>query len=93
VASPTASVTDRDVAERAHLGSARAPTSPLSSGHPVIFMDEHSAQGAPATHRTYDLVVVANRLPVDRTTADDGTVRWAASPGGLVTAMLVGRRR
>jgi trehalose 6-phosphate synthase len=36
---------------------------------------------------TYDLVVVANRLPVDRVVEDDGTVTWQQSPGGLVTAM------
>src|SRR5919107_468976 len=36
---------------------------------------------------TYDLVVVANRLPVDRQVEEDGTVRWQQSPGGLVTAM------
>jgi alpha,alpha-trehalose-phosphate synthase [UDP-forming] len=36
---------------------------------------------------TYDLVVLANRLPVDRETDPDGTVRWSPSPGGLVTAM------
>ena len=35
----------------------------------------------------YDLVVVANRLPVDRVSERDGTVRWTQSPGGLVTAM------
>jgi trehalose 6-phosphate synthase len=35
----------------------------------------------------YELVVVANRLPVDRVVEDDGTVRWRRSPGGLVTAM------
>ncbi len=34
-----------------------------------------------------DLVVVANRLPVDRVVADDGTITWRHSPGGLVTAM------
>ena len=34
-----------------------------------------------------DLVVVANRLPVDRVVADDGTLTWRHSPGGLVTAM------
>ena len=34
-----------------------------------------------------DLVLVANRLPVDRVVADDGTVSWRHSPGGLVTAM------
>ncbi|MHA6511988.1 alpha,alpha-trehalose-phosphate synthase (UDP-forming) [Tessaracoccus sp. Z1128] len=32
-------------------------------------------------------VVVANRLPVDRVTAPDGTVDWRTSPGGLVTAL------
>ncbi|HEX3004335.1 MAG TPA: trehalose-6-phosphate synthase [Angustibacter sp.] len=36
---------------------------------------------------TYDLVVVANRLPVDRVTDDDGNETWQQSPGGLVTAM------
>ncbi len=35
----------------------------------------------------YDLVVVANRLPVDRVVDDDGTVSWRRSPGGLVTAV------
>ena len=32
-------------------------------------------------------VVVSNRLPVDRVTEPDGSVRWRTSPGGLVTAM------
>ncbi|WP_289781775.1 trehalose-6-phosphate synthase [Ornithinimicrobium sp. HY1793] len=36
---------------------------------------------------TFDFVVAANRLPVDRVTEADGTSRWQASPGGLVTAM------
>ena len=34
-----------------------------------------------------DLVIVANRLPVDRVTLPDGTVEWRPSPGGLVTAI------
>jgi trehalose 6-phosphate synthase len=34
-----------------------------------------------------DLVIVANRLPVDRVTDDDGTPGWRTSPGGLVTAL------
>lgn len=34
-----------------------------------------------------EIVVVANRLPVDRTTEPDGTTGWRTSPGGLVTAM------
>ncbi len=34
-----------------------------------------------------DLVIVANRLPVDRVTNGDGTSGWRRSPGGLVTAI------
>ena len=39
------------------------------------------------TRRRHDLVIAANRLPVDRITAPDGSVSWGRSPGGLVTAM------
>ena len=35
----------------------------------------------------YDLVVVANRLPVAAETDEDGAVRWVRSPGGLVSSM------
>lgn len=39
-------------------------------------------------HRgTSSFVVVANRLPVDRVVASDGTTTWRRSPGGLVTAL------
>jgi trehalose 6-phosphate synthase len=34
-----------------------------------------------------DLVIVANRLPVDRVTDSDGNPGWRTSPGGLVTAI------
>jgi trehalose 6-phosphate synthase len=34
-----------------------------------------------------DLVIVANRLPVDRIVNPDGSVAWRRSPGGLVTAL------
>lgn len=34
-----------------------------------------------------NLVIVANRLPVDRVTAADGSVEWRRSPGGLVSAL------
>ncbi|WP_243058983.1 trehalose-6-phosphate synthase [Nocardioides sp. SR21] len=34
-----------------------------------------------------DLVIVANRLPVDRVTNPDGSSGWRRSPGGLVTAV------
>ncbi|WP_051389515.1 alpha,alpha-trehalose-phosphate synthase (UDP-forming) [Arthrobacter sp. 35W] len=47
-------------------------------------------QGPPppqAVRGHYDFVVVSNRLPVDRTTDDDGGHGWRRSPGGLVTAL------
>jgi trehalose 6-phosphate synthase len=34
-----------------------------------------------------ELVIVANRLPVDRVVDDEGAVSWRKSPGGLVTAI------
>ena len=34
-----------------------------------------------------DLVVVANRLPVDITVGPDGEPTWTRAPGGLVTAL------
>jgi trehalose 6-phosphate synthase len=37
--------------------------------------------------KQFDLVVVANRLPVDRVVEDDGSHTWRRSPGGLVTAV------
>jgi len=42
---------------------------------------------------TAGLVVVANRLPVDRVTDDHGNVSWQRSPGGLVTALEPVMRR
>lgn len=36
---------------------------------------------------SYDFVVVANRLPVDRATGEDGQSTWHRSPGGLVSAL------
>ncbi len=38
--------------------------------------------------RSADLVIVANRLPVDRVVHDDGSVDWRTSPGGLVSALM-----
>jgi trehalose 6-phosphate synthase len=34
-----------------------------------------------------DLVIVANRLPVDRVELPDGSLGWRRSPGGLVSAL------
>jgi trehalose 6-phosphate synthase len=39
------------------------------------------------TNAEADFVVVANRLPVDLERSSDGTQRWTASPGGLVSAL------
>ncbi|MGL4172898.1 MAG: alpha,alpha-trehalose-phosphate synthase (UDP-forming) [Actinomycetota bacterium] len=52
--------------------------------HPNVHHTSNSHQ--PDT-QVYDLVILANRLPVDRVTDPDGTTRWTQSPGGLVTAM------
>ena len=35
----------------------------------------------------YDLVIVSNRLPVDRVVDETGQSTWRPSPGGLVTAL------
>ena len=40
-----------------------------------------------ATNGSADLVIVANRLPVDRVYDADGTPSWRRSPGGLVSAL------
>jgi trehalose 6-phosphate synthase len=40
-----------------------------------------------ASSGSADLVIVANRLPVDRVTLADGTPGWRRSPGGLVAAI------
>ena len=36
---------------------------------------------------TANLVIVANRLPVDRVALPDGSTEWRRSPGGLVSAL------
>ncbi|MBH0008807.1 alpha,alpha-trehalose-phosphate synthase (UDP-forming) [Salinibacterium sp. SWN1162] len=47
-------------------------------------MTESQKNSSPAE---YDFVVVSNRLPVDCTVEDDGSLTWKRSPGGLVTAL------
>jgi trehalose 6-phosphate synthase len=41
----------------------------------------------PSRPKKFDLVIAANRLPVDRVVDESGEVSWRTSPGGLVTAM------
>jgi trehalose 6-phosphate synthase len=48
---------------------------------------EPTSGGSGSERPAPDLVVVANRLPVDLVTDDDGSQRWEASPGGLVSAL------
>ena len=55
------------------------PESPDPSGR--------SGPPEPGPRSGYELVIVANRLPVDRQVADDGSVTWQPSPGGLVAAL------
>lgn len=40
-----------------------------------------------STERTYDFIVVSNRLPVDSVIGEDGDQQWTQSPGGLVAAL------
>src|SRR4051812_49670033 len=44
--------------------------------------------GVSTSSPTFDLVIAANRLPVDRVTGPDGEASWRRSPGGLVTAIM-----
>jgi trehalose 6-phosphate synthase len=53
----------------------------------VVAHDSLELIPVPSRKRTFDLVVAANRLPVDRVVEADGGVSWRTSPGGLVTAM------
>jgi trehalose 6-phosphate synthase len=41
----------------------------------------------PRSQHKFDLVIAANRLPVDRVVDAEGRESWRTSPGGLVTAM------
>ncbi|WP_229054848.1 trehalose-6-phosphate synthase [Aeromicrobium sp. Leaf350] len=45
------------------------------------------------TFGSAEFVVIANRLPVDRVVAPDGSTTWRTSPGGLVTALEPVMRR
>ena len=66
-----------------------SPSGPATPGHPRTALTPRSAPSPSdvAEPGEYDLVVVANRLPVDFTAAEDGSVSWKRSPGGLVTAL------
>ncbi len=46
-----------------------------------------TTSGSSGVSRSSDVVIVANRLPVDQVTRADGGTSWQRSPGGLVTAL------
>src|SRR6478736_7661027 len=50
---------------------------------------EHTSE----SDRKAAIVVVANRLPVDKVAEPDGDSEWRRSPGGLVTALEPVMRR
>jgi alpha,alpha-trehalose-phosphate synthase [UDP-forming] len=45
------------------------------------------SRGAHEAGGAFDLIVVANRLPVDFSVDESGDLHWTRSPGGLVTAL------
>ncbi|HET9654325.1 MAG TPA: trehalose-6-phosphate synthase [Kineosporiaceae bacterium] len=59
---------------------------------PVAALAGGGTRPDPATG-AFDLVIVANRLPVDRRVGPDGTHSWQPSPGGLVAALEPVMRR
>jgi len=60
---------------------------------PAAPADPASSSSATSGTPRAELVVVANRLPVDRSLEPDGTTTWRSSPGGLVTALEPVMRR
>ena len=60
---------------------------------PTSKHDPDTTTGTGSDIKKADLVIVANRLPVDRVVNDDGSVDWRRSPGGLVTAIEPVMRR
>jgi trehalose 6-phosphate synthase len=52
-----------------------------------LIIASHDTLSAGAADGAFGLVVVSNRLPVDRIIDDDGAATWRPSPGGLVTAL------
>jgi len=63
------------------------PSSTPSATEPTTGATDADARDGAGAPGAYDLVVVSNRLPVDRVVAADGTTSWRHSPGGLVTAL------
>src|ERR1700722_19694862 len=64
--------------------------SPIREAGPVVAVAEREDRRADpdaAVTGRHGFVVVASRLPVDRTEGPDGEAEWRPSPGGLVSAL------
>jgi alpha,alpha-trehalose-phosphate synthase [UDP-forming] len=57
-----------------------------AQGKPEITESEQGSEASQATG-SYQFVVAASRLPVDRVDGPDGESEWRTSPGGLVSAL------
>ena len=68
-----------------HGRSASGPGTP-AEGPRAESLSVESADLTSAVSST-ELIVVANRLPIELRTADDGSVEWRRAPGGLVSAL------
>jgi trehalose 6-phosphate synthase/phosphatase len=69
-------------------GGSPVPGSGQSKSGPSSKQDRNAPEVG-----SHGLVVVANRLPVDRQTNPDGSSTWQRSPGGLVSALEPVMRR
>ncbi|MBA3294970.1 MAG: trehalose-6-phosphate synthase [Geodermatophilaceae bacterium] len=59
----------------------------MRSAEPVTSPETARKGRGSSERRGSDVVIVANRLPVDQVTRADGSTSWQRSPGGLVTAL------
>lgn len=60
---------------------------PATGMHPRVGAVTRARRRRTAAEVRADLVIVANRLPVDRVVHADGSSSWRRSPGGLVSAL------
>ena len=68
-------------------GRRSGPRSGCGTADPALLGSRLTRVCSVSSSGSADLVIVANRLPVDRVTNDDGSPGWRRSPGGLVTAL------
>src|SRR5690606_23217303 len=80
---PRSALTGPGGRHASHRSRAAAASSGVRAGRPAP-SPATVATNLEGSRMAYELVVVANRLPVDITVAADGTQSWQRSPGGLV---------